>query len=256
MQERELCGQRNVDNGSPALLIDKLKRQLTESLESQNEPSEVQRILTVLDHHLSVPPNGNRNCRKEPSSSNAETISSEKDTAAGTSSGPESGCRVPDMTYVKTLESRLAKLEKKVAQQDSRNLYFEEKLLQQDSHNQYLEEKVSQHDSLLRENSCFRQYILDDVTHQRKAILQLQGDFYKLKTEHEILKRNFFQAHAKITRLQEQINQANQEIAVLQRVTELNKQRNEILHRRLDDMNEKVSAYVYLVCGVDIQSVA
>jgi len=149
---------------------------------------------------------------------------------------------VPDMTYVKTLESRLANLEKKVAQQDSRN--------------QCLEKKVSQNDSLLRENICFRQCLLDELSRRHKAIVQLQGDFHKLKADHELLKGSFIRAHAKITRLQEQIIQTNQEIAVLQRATEFNKHRNEALRRRLDDMNEKVTAYVSLVCGVDIQSVA
>ena len=234
LQTRALSGQANINNE----LVYRLKRQLFESLDTM-PPAEVWPILKVLDYLMTVPSSGadgNRNVLNEPPSSNVEIISSEKVMAAGTSLSPDTqGCQVPDMNYVRRLESKLEN---------------------QDSRIQNLESKVVQHDSLFSENHCFRQCLADEVTRQRKAVVQLEADFNKLKINHDILQQNFIQAHAKITRLQEIIGQVNQEIAALHRKTEINKQRIDVLARRLDDMNEKVSAYVSLVAGVDIQSVA
>ena len=157
----------------------------------------------------------------------SEIISSEKVVATGTSSTSETrGGRVHD-THAKMLESKVADLER----------------------------KVSQHDSLFRENNHFRQRIVDEVMHQRKSLERLHLDLHKLKIEYEALKNNFMQVHAKITRLRETTGQITLEIGVLKGEIELNKQSNENLVRRLNDMNEKVTAYVNLVCGMDIQSV-
>ena len=178
---------------------------------------------------------GNRNTQKQPVKSDMEIISSEKDIAHGSS------VRTPDtnFTYIKMLESRLADLENN-----------ENKLQDSTCQDcQRLEKVVALHDSLLRENMCYRQCLEIEVNQQRKDII-LQ------KIKYEILHGKFIQVQLKIDRLQESSLQFHQKLLALHQKADDNKQRIEMLVRRLNDMNDKVSAYVSLVCGVDIQSVA
>ena len=170
---------------------------------------------------------------KEPPSSNVEIVSSEKVMAGGMSHGSQMReSRDPDVMS-----------------------YILQRMAPQDLRIHHLENKLTVHDSLLEENSCFRLHLGREMTHQRNAIQQLQLDLQRLALNAEALKRNFMQAHIDIRRLQEIISQVNQQIAVLQRETEFNRQRIEILFRTFDEMNEKVTAYLNLLRQTEIRSV-
>ena len=170
---------------------------------------------------------------KDPPSSNVQIVSSEKVMAAGMSCRPEMrDCDNPDVIS-----------------------YMLQRMAKQDSYIHYLQNKITEHDSLFGENSCFRLHLGYEITRQRQAIDQLQLDVQHLVIRVEALKRNFIQAHINIRRLEEVISQANRQIDVLRRETELNKQRNEILAQRLDEMDGKVTTLLNLLRTTDIRSV-
>lgn len=170
---------------------------------------------------------------KEPPSSNVEIVSSEKVMAVVMPHGSQMReSKDPDVM-----------------------LYILQRMAQQDKRIDLLEKKLTVYDSLLEENSCFRLHLGHEMTYQRNAIQQLQLDLQNLAIKVEALKRNFTQAHIDIRRLQEVISQVNQQIAVLQRETELNRRRIENLVRRFDEMNEKVTAFLNLLRQTEIRSV-
>lgn len=205
-QGREIPGQANI-NGSPLLLVEKLKKSLNDS---HHPPEVYQQLCWILLEHCVTVPDKNRDVTKDHPSSDVEITSSEKVLANSTTLRPE---QVPDnTTYVKRLEREIADL--KVT------------LENQGKEIEALKSQKSQHE-------CCRIRTESEVAPLRNDLVRLQRDFQRFKIEIQVLKENSMNAHARGMRQQGAIMELKRE--------------TETFAHALDHLNAKVTAYLSLV---------